>query len=106
MNTLKQVARMILPAFLATVVQGCSAGGMSSPWNSSENTSMDSKVRAKLASDDVLRGFDLGVETTGNTVRLTGLVDTRIDRQRAVADAQQVAGVGNVLDDIALLNGR
>jgi len=105
MITLKGIANIVVPAVLVVAVQGCSSGGMPAAWNSSENTSMDSKVKAKLASDDELKGYDLGVETTGHTVRLTGLVDTRIEQERAVEDAQQVAGVANVLDDIALLNG-
>ena len=103
MITVKDIARLIVPATLVAV-QGCSSGGMPSAWSSSENTSMDSKVKAKLASDDALKGYDIGVESAGKSVRLTGLVDTRIEQQRAMDDAQQVAGVGNVLNDIALLN--
>lgn len=105
MITIKGVAIGGLLAVLAAT-QGCSSGMGTSSWYSSEDRSAGSQVRAKIANDDVLKGYDIGVVTTGNnSVRLTGLVDTRLERQKAVEDAEQVAGISSVTDDIALLNG-
>jgi hyperosmotically inducible periplasmic protein len=66
--------------------------------------SVTSKVKAKMALDDVVRATAINVTTQGTTVTLTGNVRSEDERQRAVRLAQDTDGVSRVIDRLAIRN--
>jgi hyperosmotically inducible protein len=56
----------------------------------------DTKVKAKLFDDSMVKGLAISVETFEGEVTLTGAVDTQTERQRAEYLAGTVIGVRGV----------
>jgi len=69
---------------------GRSAGGVV------DDTTITSKVKAKLFADDRLSGFAIDVDTFKGDVTLTGGVKSEADKRLATQLAQSVEGVRNV----------
>jgi hypothetical protein len=67
-----------------------------------EETRLTAKVKSKIALDDTLKGIDVDVHTTGNTVTLTGEVSTPAQRQRVLQLARETDGVSTVRDRITV----
>jgi osmotically-inducible protein OsmY len=62
--------------------------------------SLTSKIKAKMALDDVVRARTIDVTTEGATVTLTGTVRSVHEHDRAVALARETDGVTRVVDRI------
>jgi osmotically-inducible protein OsmY len=60
------------------------------------------KVKAKLAADDVVQAHQIDVTTLDHAVTLTGNVDTEDARQRALQLARETKGVTDVHDMISV----
>ena len=60
------------------------------------------KIKAKMALDDTIRARDIGVETEGTVVTLTGTVETEAQRDRALQLARETDGVTRVVDKLQL----
>jgi hyperosmotically inducible protein len=63
---------------------------------------LTSKIKAKMALDDVVKAADVDVDTDGSVVTLSGTVGSRAEQQRAVRIASETAGVSRVVDRLAL----
>jgi len=61
-----------------------------------DDSTISTKVKAKLFEDDQLSGFAISVETFESDVTLTGAVDTPEQKDRATNLAQSLRGVGKV----------
>ena len=61
---------------------------------------LTSKIKAKMALDDVVKASDIDVDTEGNVVTLTGDVGSADERQRAVRIATETAGVTKVVNHL------
>jgi osmotically-inducible protein OsmY len=61
---------------------------------------LTAKIKSKMALDDTIDSGDVGVETTGTTVTLTGTVATEAQHQRVLALAKETAGVTKVVDNV------
>ena len=59
-------------------------------------------VRARLAADKRLAGLEITVAGEGTTVRLRGVVPDAKARKVAVSLAENTAGVGQVIDELAV----
>ncbi|PKN66087.1 MAG: transporter [Deltaproteobacteria bacterium HGW-Deltaproteobacteria-15] len=86
---------MIMVTFMAGLMAcqtpaGRSAGGVV------DDSTITSKVKAKLFGDESLSGFAIDVDTFKGEVTLTGGVKTEADIQHATELAKQVEGVKNV----------
>jgi len=57
-----------------------------------------SKIKAKMALDDVVKAADIDVDTDGSVVTLTGDVGSAGERRRAVRIATETGGVTKVVD--------
>ena len=57
-----------------------------------------SKIKAKMALDDVVNAADIDVDTDGSVVTLTGDVGSAGERRRAVRIATETGGVTKVVD--------
>ncbi len=67
-----------------------------------EDSMITAKIKAQLASDDILRAFQVGVETQNGNVQLSGFVDSQETITRAVDIANSVPGVKSVHNDLIL----
>ena len=61
---------------------------------------LTSKIKAKMALDDVVKASDIDVDTEGSVVTLTGDVGSANERQRAVRIATETAGVTKVVNHL------
>ncbi|HLG56824.1 MAG TPA: BON domain-containing protein [Vicinamibacterales bacterium] len=59
---------------------------------------LTSKIKAKMALDDVVKAADIDVDTDGSVVTLTGTVGSKDEQRRAVRIATETAGVTNVVN--------
>jgi hypothetical protein len=58
------------------------------------------KIQSKYASDDVIKGRNIDVDTSGGVVTLKGQVDTARQRDQAEQLARETAGVKRVIDHL------
>jgi osmotically-inducible protein OsmY len=61
---------------------------------------LTSKIKAKMALDDVVKASDIDVDTEGSVVTLTGDVGSADERRRAVRIATETAGVTKVVNQL------
>ena len=62
--------------------------------------SLTLKIKSKMALDDMVKARKINVDTTGSVVTLTGTVESKQERERAVRLARETAGVTNVIDKL------
>ena len=60
------------------------------------------KIKAKMALDDLVKARAISVETTGTVVTLTGRVASTAERDRAVRLAQETDGITKVVDKLQI----
>jgi len=65
-----------------------------------DDSAITAKVKADLLADDILKGFQVSVETYKGIVQLSGFVDTQSTRDRAGRIAGKVAGVKEVKNNL------
>lgn len=63
---------------------------------------LTTKVKSKLAADDVVKAHEINVDTQEGVVTLTGNVDTEDAKQRAIQLARETEGVKDVQDMISV----
>jgi osmotically-inducible protein OsmY len=61
---------------------------------------LTSKIKAKMALDDVVNANEVDVDTEGSVVTLTGDVGSRDEQRRAVRIAQETKGVTKVVNQL------
>jgi osmotically-inducible protein OsmY len=61
---------------------------------------LTSKIKAKMALDDVVNANEIDVDTEGSVVTLTGDVGSRGEQQRAVRIATETKGVTKVVNQL------
>jgi osmotically-inducible protein OsmY len=61
---------------------------------------LTSKIKAKMALDDVVKASDINVDTEASVVTLTGNVGSADEQRRAVRIATETAGVTKVVDHL------
>jgi hyperosmotically inducible protein len=65
-----------------------------------DEAALTTKIKAKMALDDSVKARTINVTTHGTTVTLSGTVESRVERERAVSLARETAGVTRVIDDL------
>jgi osmotically-inducible protein OsmY len=65
-----------------------------------DDSTITTKVKADLLADNILKGFEVSVETYKGIVELSGFVDTQATKDRAGSIARKVAGVKQVKNNI------
>ena len=65
-----------------------------------DDSTITTKVKASFAGDDIVKAFDVHVETYQGVVQLSGFVDIPEQKSRAEMLAKNVAGVRSVKNDI------
>jgi hyperosmotically inducible periplasmic protein len=61
---------------------------------------LSTKIKAKMALDDMVKARAINVTTHGTTVTLSGVVESKAEHDRAMALARETAGVTQVVDDL------
>jgi osmotically-inducible protein OsmY len=67
-----------------------------------DEAALTAKIKAKMALDDSVKARAIDVTTHGNTVTLSGTVESTAERDRALALARETDGVTRVVDDLHL----
>jgi hyperosmotically inducible protein len=62
------------------------------------SAALTSKIKAKMALDDLVEAGDIDVDTEGSVVTLVGTVGSKDEQQRAVRIATETAGVTKVVN--------
>jgi osmotically-inducible protein OsmY len=68
-----------------------------------EEAALTTKIKAKMALDDVVKARSIDVTTRGTTVTLSGVVESKAEHDRAMALARETEGVTDVIDDMKML---
>ena len=68
-----------------------------------EEAALTTKIKAKMALDDVVKARSIDVTTRGTTVTLTGVVESKAEHDRAMALARETDGVTDVVDNMKML---
>ena len=63
---------------------------------------LTAKIKANMVLDDLVKARTIDVTTTGSTVTLSGTVNSRAERERAVALAKETEGVRQVTDRLVV----
>lgn len=110
MNSLKTTLKLVaLVAFcgsglgLVSLQTGCAA----TPTKEStgefvDDSTITTKVKAAFIHDEIVKAFDVSVETFKGTVQLSGFVDTHEQKSRAGEVARGVNGVREVKNNITV----
>jgi hyperosmotically inducible protein len=61
---------------------------------------LSTKIKAKMALDDLVKARDINVTTHDTTVTLSGVVESKTEHDRAISLAKETAGVTSVVDDL------
>jgi hyperosmotically inducible protein len=63
---------------------------------------LTAKIKAKMTLDDLVKARTIDVTTQGTTVTLTGTVESKAERDRAVSLARETDGVTRVVDELTM----
>ena len=90
------VALMLIASFLACASTSKQEGA----GEYVDNSVVTAKVKSLLAADDLLKSFEISVETYKGTVQLSGFVDSQQTINRAGQIAKSVEGVKSVINNL------
>mgnify|MGYP001814229711 CR=1 FL=1 len=94
---------LALAGCTAMVVGGNNAGGSERSTSVvASDSSITAKIKARLAADDIVSIFVIGVSTYKGTVTLSGGVGSIVARDRAERIARETSGVKMVNNQIVL----
>ena len=88
--------RLILMGCLAAVITVFAWGCAGS------DTGITSAVKMKMAADEVVKAYQIDVDTRERVVTLSGSVETEEARERAVQLARTTDGVASVVDNLSV----
>jgi hyperosmotically inducible protein len=99
----RRLAAMI--ALLSLAAGGLAGGCAATPTHDStgqyiDDTGITTKVKAALLKDDLVKSFEIKVETMKGVVQLSGFVDTSEQKFAAGKDAASVSGVTDVSNNL------
>ncbi|MGE0443881.1 MAG: BON domain-containing protein [Vicinamibacterales bacterium] len=86
---MKKLAGLVCAAALAVACSQTDAG-------------LTTKVQSQFAADDVVKAYQIDVDTDGSVVTLRGEVDSPAAKMRAVEIASATEGVSNVVDELVV----
>lgn len=69
---------------------------------SQTDAGLTTKVQSQFAADDVVKAYQIDVDTQGSVVTLRGEVDSPAAKARAVQIASATEGVSNVVDELVV----
>ena len=102
-NTVRETVGSTVREVRAEVKEHASAGVHTAVNRAEEavgSAALTSKIKAKMALDDLVKASDINVDTDGSVVTLTGTVASKDEQRRAVRIATETAGVTKVVNHL------
>ncbi len=96
MRTRIYAGLLVLAVLLVGALSACQTPAGRTAGEVVDDTTITTKVKAKLFKDSILKGFAISVTTFEGEVTLTGAVDTEAEKKRAESIAFSTAGVKKV----------
>jgi len=93
---------LLLLVAIATLAACASTRTQESTGEYVDDSVITTKVKSLLAADDLLKSFQIGVETYKGTVQLSGFVNTQKAVDKAVQITRTVKGVTSVKNDLVV----
>jgi hyperosmotically inducible protein len=100
-HSLKDFFSMVVAAVFVTVLAGC-AGAGTKTGTFVDDATITSKVKTAFATDKTVSAMKVSVDTNNGNVRLSGFVDSDVEKRRAEEVARSVAGVKSVTNAITV----
>jgi osmotically-inducible protein OsmY len=95
--------RLLAASVLFSTLAACDVvQGRQNVTEYADDSNITNTIRTRFVEDSVVHVLDVGVTTLNGNVRLTGVVNSDRERQRAVQIAQRVKGVRNVSNEIGI----
>lgn len=101
MTRASTVIRQLFVAVLLASLLGCAGAGQTTGEFIDDST-ITTKVKAKLFNDPVTSGWQISVRTDRGVVYLTGVVSSAKEKARAGELAASVAGVKSVRNELTV----
>jgi hyperosmotically inducible protein len=102
------IALAIAPSVFAANQPDASPSGASAKDETAvqymDDAIITARIKAMLFTDTGLKSSNISVRTTQGIVRMTGTVETRVEKKRAMSIAQNTQGVKSIKDDIVVRN--
>jgi hyperosmotically inducible protein len=99
-NTMQRYFGWMLVLVLTAGILGCA--GERTVGTAIDDATITTRVKSALLADPEVKGLDVKVETRDREVLLSGFVDSRAQKQRAVDIARRVNGVKDVIDKMVV----
>ncbi len=99
--TFRMVATAVLAAAFVLTTAGCAVtSGQSSVGQAIDDTTITTRVKAKMAEDPTVSAMRIQVETLNGLVQLSGFAVTQTEKDRAAQLARGVSDVREVRNNI------
>ncbi len=95
-NTRRAIAGTVMLFMLMLTLSACRTPAGRTSGEVVDDTTITTKVKAKLYEESILKGMAISVNTFEGNVTLNGAVDTEEQKDRAEAIAKSVYGVTKV----------
>ena len=103
MSRTSQTIRLLAALVLAAPIAACDVfQGKQNVSEYVDYSTITNGIRAKFVEDSVVHVGEVGVTTLNGNVRLTGMVNSDRERQRAVQIARSEKGVRSVSNEIGI----
>jgi hyperosmotically inducible periplasmic protein len=73
--------------------------------DATHDAAITTKIKAKMALDEIVKAREIDVSTDGSTVTVSGTVHSRAEHDRALLLARETVGVTAVVDHLSLVGG-
>ena len=73
--------------------------------DATHDAAITTKIKAKMALDEIVKAREIDVSTDGSTVTVSGTVHSRAEHDRALLLARETVGVTAVVDHLSLVIG-
>ncbi len=94
------IRSLVAIALIVALVACASTPKQESTGEYIDDSTITTKVKADLLADNVLKGFEISVETYKGIVQLSGFVDTQATKERASQITRKVAGVKEIKNNL------
>ncbi len=94
------ISYLVLLALIATFAACASTSTRESTGEYVDDSVITTKIKSLLAADNLLKSFQIGVETYQGTVQLSGFVNSRQAVDKADEIAKSVKGVKSVKNNL------
>lgn len=98
----RSLVSLIFSVLIVTAVACASTPKHESAGQYVDDSGITTKVKSKLAADNLLKSFEIGVETYKGVVQLSGFVDSQQMVNKAGQVAMSVKGVRSVRNDLVV----